>query len=119
METSQGNEIISVDSKKALEILEAIPTEKFVHGDFKREEGGVTKGCALGHIHMHFGSEDGWGDYNGYGIRQASSLFLKKRYGLVASIAYVNNSDNVNGYTEPEIKDRVIHLLKDMVEAGY
>jgi hypothetical protein len=47
-------------------------------------------------------------------------LYLKNKYGYEdIDIADVNNNPVHNGYTEPVIKDRVIHLLIDMIAAGY
>lgn len=109
---------IKVDATKALEILSPIPAEKFIIGSYQGYRD-PSRGCALGLIHMHFNPADAHGDLHGFGIRQLSERFLVERYNIAEDIASVNNEDNINGYTEPVIKDRVIHLLKDMIEAGY
>lgn len=56
----------------------------------------------------------------GFGARQLTEKFLRDKHGLEGTdISSVNNGPYVNGYTEPKIKDRVMHLINDMIEAGY
>lgn len=111
------------NAKQILDIISPIPKDKFiiaVYGYSSDPSNG--RSCFLGHIHRALSgdSDDFSGDYNGYGARQLTSKFLKEKYDLDGiSGASVNNAPDVNGYTEPEIKDRVLHMLNDMVEAGY
>jgi hypothetical protein len=100
------------------DILEPISAEDFTTGVFRDLRG---KSCSLGFIHRHFSSvDDPKGDGMGFGARQLTEKFLKDKHGLECiDISFVNNGPYINGYTEPEIKDRVIHLVNDMIEAGY
>ncbi len=107
---------MTVTAKQALEIIEPIPAEDFCTGDFKNFKG---QSCALGHIHRAKGDESGYGDNDGYGLRQLTQKYISEVHNEYADIASVNNNPYVNGYKEPVIKDRVIHLLKDMILAGY
>lgn len=105
-----------VDAKKALEIVRPIPAEDFTSGSYKHE----NKSCVLGWVHrIAGGDEEGHGDENGYGLRQASIKFLREVHGISDDISGVNNQPDVNGYKEPVIKDRVIHFLEDMEKAGF
>jgi len=114
------------------DILETIPAEKF-QTDYlgwcrgavwAKNNGNEDNGCScfLGHIHRHFNPSDtgAIGDKNGYGARQLTASFLEKVHGIMYDDGVsVNNSDRINGYNEPEIKDRVMHLVNDMIKAGY
>lgn len=53
-------------------------------------------------------------------LRTLTEEYLTKYHNLHhADGASVNNGPNLNGYNEPVIKDRVMHLLQDMIAAGY
>lgn len=113
-------------AQEALRLLTPIPKEEFITQLFTDGEG---RCCAIGHIKRL--QSDNPSDYSSDNcsdnltadipIRTASTKYLKEVHNARywASIASVNNNNNINGYTEPEIKDRVIHLLNDMVAAGY
>ena len=45
--------------------------------------------------------------------------FLNKKYSIDEDMALVNNTTDINGYNQDNPKDRVIHLLDDMIDAGY
>lgn len=105
------------------DIIEPIPAEDFTIGRFEDEDTG--KCCVLGHIHKHI-SGNSWGDSDGFGARYLSERFTKAKYpditedyGEDISIAHINNAARFNGYTEPVIKDRVMHFVNDMIAAGY
>ncbi len=119
-------------AQQVKDIIEPIPDDKFQIGlfgwspndAFGKNIGMTDNGCScvLGHIHRHFEPSNPYamGDGNGWGFRELSNQFLKKKYGLVAhSAATINNTTAINGYSEPEIKDRVMHLINDMIQAGY
>lgn len=108
--------MIEVGAKKALEIIEPIPPEDFII--YMYQEGDSCRRCVLGHI-QHAISGDALSDSDGFGLRSKSERFLKEKHEIAADITAVNNGNNINGYNEPVIKDRVVHFLKDMVEAGY
>jgi len=113
------------------DILEPIPAELFQTDYFghtqapdAKNSGEIDNGCscALGHIHRHFYPHDkeAVGDRCGFGARQLTNNYLSDKHRIFgASIVAVNNKQSINGYTEPEIKDRVMHLLDDMIRDGY
>lgn len=111
------------NAKQILDIILPIAPEKFIpneYGDLQDPSNG--KSCFLGHIHRALSGDtnDFQGDFDGYGARKLTKKFLEEKHSLKGiSGAEVNNSPTWNGYTEPEIKDRVLHMLNDMVEAGY
>jgi hypothetical protein len=58
-------------------------------------------------------------EFRSNSIRNLSDKFIYEKYGVgCTDIATVNNRPFLNDYIEDNPKDRVIHLLKDMVEAG-
>lgn len=106
---------MEINAKKALEILEPIPSENFCAYMFSNDK---NQCCAIGHINEDM-SGNAYFDSEGFGIRQLSKSFIRKTLKYERDIADVNNSPNIGHYNEPIIKDRVIHLLKDMVAANY
>lgn len=111
-------------AQKALRLLIPIPKEDFIPGRFTDGEG---KCCAIGHMQRlqsmdpsNYSSANCSDFLVNQPIRSASREYLGDVHNFPGcNIASVNNDNAINGYTEPEIKDRVIHLLTDMVVAGY
>ena len=111
-------------AQEALRLLSSVPAEKYITHSFSDEN---NQCCAIGHyIRLKSGDPNNYSTENcsdyffNFSIREMSTNFIKHQYGIQgASIATVNNGNAVNGYSEPAIKDRVIHLLQDMVKAGY
>jgi len=112
-------------AQEALRLLIPIPKEEFITDTYTDGKG---KCCAIGHMQRLQSMDPS--DYSSYNcsdflaeqpIRSASRKYLSDIHNIHGhNIASVNNGDlTINGYTEPEIKDRVIHLLTDMVAAGY
>jgi hypothetical protein len=117
--------------KQIKEIIEPIPAELFQteyyghsarnwfqHDETTHNVGEEDDGrsCFLGHIHRHFDPDDprAEGDYGGYGARSLTEQFLMEKHGLSeVNGAHVNNAPDVNGYTEPVIKDRLMHMIND------
>lgn len=111
--------------QKALSILEAIPSDKFITGLFASTLD-PTKGCASGHL---MGRLDG-GNYPSWGRSEKSSEFdrelrkvtrdyLQGQTSLVTYDTYVSvNNAPSSRYPQDNPKDRVIALLKDCVKAG-
>ncbi len=116
----EKQEIVEI-AKKCKELIATIPNEEFIIGQFTDRKG---KCCVLGHIsRLESGNPDDYeqdlfdrdGGLAGK-LRVASADFILNKHDIGnRDIAEVNNRDNVNGYTEPEIKDRVMHLLDDMI----
>lgn len=120
-------------AQQIIDIIKPIPADKFQANKFgwgsiencetDDENNPVDNGmsCFLGHIHRHFNPNDIYaiGDFCGYGARELTRNFLYKVHKLDKDGSDVNNEATVNGYTESEIKERVMHLLTDMVAAGY
>ena len=98
--------------KQIKEIIEPIPVDQFCVGDYQNNEGQC---CFLGHIHKHlFGHA--LGDGYGNGARLLTREFIKEVHRLHADGSDVNNKDTVNGYTEPIIKDRLMHMIEDGIK---
>ena len=116
-------------AQKALELLEPIPASAWMTDDFTD---GISKCCVVGHYtRLTSGdpnnfSKDNCSDYtNEWGftspLRAASRKFLWNRaisQHESTDITAINNL-GYGIYMERDIKDRVIHLLKDMAKAGY
>lgn len=106
-------------AQKYLRLLSDIPAEDFIAGWYSNEK---DKCCAMGHIERL--SSHNPKDYSSRNcmdnmkLRTYSNEFLLKHKKIDVNMSFVNDNVSVY-YPEPEIKDRVIHLLKDMVEAGY
>lgn len=132
---SEVKETIAQEAKR---ILEAIPANKWMINEFVSKDG--TKSCALGwygrikyseleEIAGEYHEPYKYWEYNSMfwsktvELRKATQNYIKKYIGTWGDIAIVNNYDGssrpINGYTEKEIKDRVIHLLDDMIKEGY
>jgi len=111
-----------MQAQEALDLLLPIPAEDFITSEYTD---GVSKCCAVGHImRLTSGNPTDYSDSNcndhfQHSIRETTETFNQEKHQVDRDISSVNNGTRVNGYTEPVIKDRVIHLLKDMVEAGY
>jgi hypothetical protein len=110
-------------ASKALELLKDIPEEDFITKTFTDGQG---KCCAIGHL-QRLTSQDPT-DYSFRNcnevirvnpIRKISEEYITKVHSTFADIASVNNEDTVNGYNEDTPKKRVLHLLEDMIKAGY
>ncbi len=118
---------------EAKNLLLPIPNEDFLTDE--RFSDGNSKCCVIGHLQRLSSRKPN--DYSlsncndklynrRHSIRISSKKYLKsvlppddtRRYGYL-SIADINNGPEINGYTEPEPKDRVLHLLDDMLAAGY
>lgn len=111
---SQIKEIKTAQEMK--DILEPIPADQWCAWHFHLG----TQCCFLGHINKAI-KDNPSGDFNGFGARQLTAKYLKEKHGITdgSSGASVNNEPTINGYTEPVIKDRVMHLIDDMIKDGY
>jgi len=101
-------------------IIAPISPENFIVGMFG--DGGPINSCFIGHIHRAvspIGPDDVSGNNNGYGARAVVERFLREKHKSDATAFEVNDYSYVNGYNEPEIKDRLTHLVNDMIRAGY
>jgi len=103
------------------EIIEPIPAEKFITRHYGDRAG---RSCFLGHIHRKLNPYNDptkfVGDFHGYGARELTAKFLKEKHGIQGvDGASVNNSPEINGYNEPVIKDRLMHMINDAIVAGY
>jgi hypothetical protein len=102
------------------EIIEPIPADQFITRYFGNISG---QSCFLGHIHRKMNPvndpTDFFGDGDGYGARRLTAKFLREHHKINVNGAAVNNSPGINGYNEPEIKDRLMHMINDGIAAGY
>lgn len=119
-------------AQKALRLLEPIPPENWCTDQYAKtvvEDGAeINQCCIIGHwTRLHSDDPNLYSNTNcndilnfGTSFRNQTKKFLIEKFDLnLTDAADVNNGPYANGYTEPVIKDRCIHLLKDMVEAGY
>lgn len=113
MKKTKITEITKV--QQIIDIIQPIPETKFCVLDYQNN---IGQCCFLGHIHKHING-NAYGDGNGFGARDLTKKFLKEKYNIQANGANVNNDTGVNGYNEATPKKRIMHLLTDMLEAGY
>ena len=109
----------------ALRILAPIPESKWIVDKFTDEK---ERCCALGH-YMRLKSENVndyslWNckDHDNCDLRLLSKDFLSSKGYENIDISYINNCEYIEVYIEyddPTPKQRVLHLLNDMVKAGY
>ena len=109
-------------AQKALRLLSSVPKEDYITRTYTDN---IGKCCAVGHYaRLTSKNTDDYSLNNCYDdsdsesikLRILSSQFIKNKYDMLHSdLSTVNNGPTINGYIEPEIKDRVIHLLTDMV----
>lgn len=96
--------------KRIKEIIEPIPIDKFCAHVYENSKGQC---CFLGHIQKSI-SGDALANEDGFGTRDLTAKFLEESHNIFGfSGANVNNSEMVNGYNEPEIKDRLMHMIED------
>jgi len=95
------------------EIIEPIPADQFCKHDYENDEGQC---CFLGHIHKHLFGDALAGDGNGNGARRLTARFFLDTYGIDLDGAEVNNYNAIDGYTEPIIKDRLMHMIEDGIK---
>ena len=108
----------------AKELLLPIPKNEFIIGEFSNN---INKCCAIGHLVRLTSKKpnDYEQELSDHGVisqfcRDNVTKFISQKYNYDwCTLASINNSDSINNYNEIEIKDRVIHLLDDMIEAGY
>ena len=110
--------------KLALDLLSTVPNDEFITGKFSDE---IGKCCAIGHFKRL--SSKNPSDYsmencsdredNYPYLRQNVKYAMLKLHGTDRDLADVNNNRNVNGYTDRDIKTRVIQCLQDCVNAGF
>ena len=108
--------------QRALDILEPIPKKKFIINNYSCDIKG--KHCSIGFIAVHFANCEIGIDYSTPEIlefRCKTRDYIRDNHeeDFQSDITRVNDSRTVNGYTEHHPKDRVIHLLKDMLFDGY
>lgn len=105
------NKITSFQQIK--DIIEPIPKEEFCELEYENKNGQC---CVLGHIQKAI-SGSAKNDLDGYGARALSKQFLRDKHNIqFGDISSINNSPDVNGYTEPEIKDRLMHAIEDGIK---
>lgn len=105
--------------KQIKEIIEPIPADQFCTDTFEDDKGCC---CFLGHINKHLtGSAipniNDWHEKrDGFGARALTTRFIEEVHKVYGSGVHVNNSPNINGYNEPEIKDRLMHMIEDGIK---
>jgi len=106
--------ITSIKTFKQIKaIIEPIAADQFCIGEFENNEGQC---CFIGHINKHI-LGDACGNYNGSGTRQLTKQFIVEKHDIPwCDGSSVNNNNDVNGYTEPGIKDRLMHMIEDGIK---
>lgn len=111
-----------MNAQTALDLISPIPADQFIKGRFTNSIGAC---CFIGHLQRLTSSDpnnysyENCEDNREHPIRNTSNLFMRNIHAIPYDIVDVNNKDNVNGYNEPLIKDRLVHCLTDMIAAGY
>ncbi len=111
--------------QQAHRLLKDIPADQFIINRFSDEE---SKCCVVGHF-VRLTSENP-ADYSENNCcdwgRPASKLRLTTRDFIKERVTWrdrditdVNNTTTINGWTDPDIKTRVINFLEDAIKAGY
>lgn len=110
-------------AQRAYRLLSPIPAEQWITDQYTNNENAC---CAIGHYNRlnsknpnNYSIENCQENYLSADIRVISKRFIETRYRLYSDIATVNNSSTVNGYTEETPKERVLHLLTDMIAEGF
>ena len=98
--------------KQIKEIIEPIPADKFCKDKYENNKG---QSCFLGHIQKHI-SGNASGNNSGVGVRELTRVFIEEVHNVRADGTNVNNVNTVNGYNEPEIKDRLMHMIEDGIK---
>ncbi len=103
-------------AQQIIDIIEPIPAEIFCKYSFVLRD----SCCFLGHINEKLGNSP-VADRNGFGARELIAKFLQEVHRVKLNVdgTTVNDGPTVNGYNEPGIKDRIMHMLHDMKAAGY
>jgi len=98
--------------KQIKEIIEPIPADRFCTSEYLNYKGQC---CFIGHINNHITGKPNT-DFYGCGARLLTEQFLLEEHGAHATGVDVNNYNYVNGYTEPIIKDRLMHMINDGIQ---
>lgn len=109
------------------DLLSPIPKKEWMINKFSN---GKNKCCFLGHLQrLHSNNPKDYSIKNcGEGFfgqkirtnaRELTEKALIEMHGLYIDGAFVNNSPDYNGYTENNPKDRIMHLLDDMIKYGF
>lgn len=113
-------------AQQALDLLSPIPKEDFIESLYTD---GKNKCCAIGHLcrltkdptDYHWSNcSEHYHDNVFKFARVSVEKFLTEQHNLAyKDLASINNWAIFNGYNEDNPKDRVVHLLTDMIKAGY
>ena len=115
-------------AQKAKRLLSPIPKENWT--DKHGYTDNISRCCFLGHWNrLNSGYPEDYSDRNCAfsvhtdEITKPIGEYIKKvvpeRYMGTYTVAAINDTDVVNGYTEDNPKDRCMHLLDDLIAAGY
>ena len=113
-----------MNAVEARSLLIGIPKKDFLTHYFSND---IGKCCSVGHLVRLKSSDPNSYDqplsdaYNGEVsefVREDVKRFIKKKYNQWATLASVNNNNDINGYNQDNPKDRVIALLDDMINTN-
>ena len=98
----------TIETEQVLDIIKPIPSDKFIKNRFLGNDG---ESCVLGHIYRTICDSS---------IRRLSKDYLEKKCNIFhTDITSINDRSDIKGYTQDDIKTRVVKLLEDMIENGY
>lgn len=108
----------------AYRLLKYVPAKNWIVDNFTDEKASC---CAIGHYERLTSADPkdysirNCAEYHAVSpIRLPTESAIKKLTGVsYMDIAAINNSPTINGYTEPLIKARVLHFLRDAIKAGF
>ncbi len=113
----------SAITTKVLKIVENIPEYRWAVGRVKQKFTGEC--CVLGHIAEAEGIIPLDTDQVLEDCKLAREIndkvirFMKLKHDRFAQIYHINDRDQYNGYVEKHPKERITHLLNDMIKEGY
>jgi len=106
----------TIETEQVLDIIKPIPSDKFIKNRFLGNDG---ESCVLGHIYRTICDNNiSIGIISS--IRRLSKDYLEKKCNIFhTDITSINDRSDIKGYTQDDIKTRVVKLLEDMIENGY
>lgn len=105
-------------ASEALKLVKSIPKRNWTVNEYTD---GISKCCFTGHLHRLISN-----DPNDYGLKNCSThhkegltKFFIEVFAVCGNFPFMINDIQVGVYQEDHPKDRVIHLLQDMIKAGH
>lgn len=106
-------------AKDALELLEPIPEEQFITGDYWDGKNGC---CTVGHLRRLLSPDKSDYNYAHHSNAIVSNFsnkvaaFIRETTTYFGGVVTVNDRTLISKWNDPTSKQRVVHLFKDMAE---